>query len=121
MARPERTPTAVRFPTPVTIIEPGSAASRNGDTVADWDNPSSNIKRHGWLAQTVTAEQIGGRDVTITSWELLLPTGTAISSIARVEGDDKAFEVDGEPNRLTFGMNPHVAVRLRFIAEIVAS
>lgn len=110
-----------RFTTEVTITEPGSAATRYDDDALDYDNPASVTTDTGWLVQSTATEQIGGRDVTITVWILLLRSSTSISAAARVAADGKVFEVDGEPARRAYGMNPHVEARLRFVAEVVPS
>lgn len=110
-----------RFRTEVTITEPSSAATRYSDDVPDFDHPASVTVAKGWLVQSTATEEIGGRDVTMTVWILLLPPSTAISAAARVSADTNVFEVDGEPTRHQHGRNPHVAVRLRVVSEVTVS
>lgn len=110
------------FTTPVTIIEPGTAKDKYDNDVPDWDHPLSETDTSGWLTQVTSAEQLGERDVTETRWELSLPVGTSISSIARVLAGSTTYEVDGSPNvspQTPDGGQHHVVVRLNVVAEVL--
>lgn len=109
------------FTTPVTIIEPGAAVDRYDNVVPDWDITTS-TSVNGWLTQVTTTEDIGGRPVTVTGWELTLPVGTSVSSIARVVAGSTTYEVDGYPDTTPQTPNGahHVIVRLRLAAEVLA-
>lgn len=108
-----------KFTTEVTITEPGAAETRYGDAASDFDSPSAVTQAKGWLVQSTSTEEIGGRDVSVTVWILMLPADTPVSSVARVTAGEKVFDVDGEPNVRDYGLNPHVSARLRFVAEVV--
>lgn len=108
------------FTTAVTILEPGSADDGYNGTAPDWTAATS-TSAYGWLTQVGTSEQIGGRDVTVSGWQLFLPTGTAISSTARVVANGITYEVDGVPDvspQTARGAH-HIEVRLRVAAEVV--
>lgn len=110
------------FTTCVTIIEPGSASDGYNGAALDWDNPRSARREMGWLTQVNTTEQIGGRDITVTGFQLTLPACTSISSKARVLSDGVTYEVDGLPDSTpqTLSGRSHVVVRLRVAAEVTA-
>ncbi len=110
------------FTTPVTIIEPGSASDGYNGTASDWDNPASQVRAMGWLTQVNTTEEIGGRDVTVSGWQLFLPECTPITSKARVWSCGTTYQVDGVPDSSpqTMGGRHHIEVRLRIAAEVTA-
>lgn len=101
------------FTTPVTIVTPGVKADRyneaSAETVPDWDNPADEVASMGWLVQTSADEILGGRDATVTRWQLFLPADAPISAFNRVIVDafDSPLEVDGMPNVVSTPAGPH--------------
>lgn len=108
------------FTTPVTIVTSGSTNSRYNDEAPDWDNPISSVDALGWLTQTSSAEQIGGRDVVVTVDRLFLPAGTAVTVADRVVSEGRIYAVDGDPH---VAQSPrgahHVEVELRLVSEVI--
>lgn len=112
------------FTTCVTIVEPGSASDGypGGGTALDWENPRSARREMGWLTQVNTTEQIGGRDIMVTGFQLTLAACTSISPKARVLSDGVTYEVDGLPDSTpqTLSGRSHKVVQLRIAAEVTA-
>lgn len=109
------------FTTPVTIVTPGSQATRYGDLAADWDNPISEVETVGWLTQTSTTEQLGSRDQVVTQWKLYLAASEQIAVADRVIADGSIYAVEGDPHHAQRPAGAHhIEVSLLFVSEVEA-
>ena len=81
----------------VTIIAPGAMVDRYGDTLADWNNPTTTASK-AWIYQRTSEEDhAGGRNAFIQNWRAFLPADAIVSAGYRIDWPLRGltFEVDG--------------------------
>lgn len=109
------------FTTAVTIVTPGSAATRYNDFAADWDNPVSEVETFGWLTQQSTQEQVGSRDTVVTGWKLYLAASESITVADRIIANGSIYAVDGDPHHAqTPAGAHHIECSLLYVSEVEA-
>jgi head-tail adaptor len=106
----------------VTIIAPGAMVDRYGDTIANWNSPTTTATK-AWIYQRTSEEDIaGGRDAQIQNWRAFLPADVDVSAGNRISWPlrNLVFEVDGPPRasyRPATGPDlHHLEVDLRHVA-----
>lgn len=118
------------FTTPLTIIEPGvKIDDRYGNEVPDWDDPRASTDLFGWVRihtglRGAKETATGGRDVTITLLDLVLPADAPLTAACRVvldpgqyEVDERTFEMDGIPRNASTPNGPHHVEALLKLVE----
>lgn len=81
----------------VALLHPGTMVDRYGDTVPDWNNPTSTSYR-AWVSQRARSEdQAGGRRAYIGDWVAFLPPAATPGAGDRIVWDNLTFEVNGPP------------------------
>ena len=99
----------------VTILTPGAATSRYGDTAKNWA-AATETETRGWISQRARTENLDGREAQVTGWVLYLPPATTITGRDRLLWGDLTFEVDGPvlPAYTPRGLH-HLEVSLRAV------
>lgn len=81
----------------VEIVRPGAIVDRYGDTLADWNNPTTTPTK-AWFVHRVTDEEKGqGRDAQLSDWIVYLPPEVTPLGKDRIVGADHTFEIKGHP------------------------
>jgi hypothetical protein len=81
------------------IIAPGAMVDRYGDTLNDWNNPTT-ANAKGWIYQRTSEEDhAGGRNAFIQNWRAFIEADATVSAGYRINWPLRGllFEVDGPP------------------------
>lgn len=101
---------------PVTVVHPGETVDRYGNTMPDWEHPTT-ADTDGWLAQTSGSEDHDRRDASLSGWSLYVPADVALASTDRVVIDTTTYELDGPPVDAWTPRGPHhLEATLRLVA-----
>lgn len=99
----------------VAVVRAGTATDRYGNTVPDWDNPSSSTDVAAWMQQDARSEVTDQRDAQVGDW-LMMCDPADITGSDRVHWQGLMFEVIGPPAPLYTPQElHHLEVRLRVV------
>lgn len=106
------------MPHTVTIRNPG-ASVRDPKTNNQIPGAPTPFDSPGLLQPLDTAE-IGQGGTVLADWMLLLPTGTAISSVSTVTGQSRQFNVFGSPAQMESLITgpTHLEVKLKYVSDL---
>lgn len=110
----------MRFPDPVTLLNPGPAVRHpdTGNLVPGPDVPTGTV---GLLQPMQTStEAADGTPTVVARWVLLLPPGSPVSAVTRVQAAGGLFEVVGDPAPMSTGAGvpSHIHVTLNRVSDM---
>lgn len=81
----------------VSLIRPGAMVDRYGDTLPDWNNPTTTAAK-AWISQRGASEdQTAGRNAYIGEWIAYLDDSVTPQAGDRLAWGSTTFEIDGPP------------------------
>lgn len=105
------------FPQPhtLTVLAAGTSTDSRGDEVLTFSE--STVR--GWIQQIrrPPEETLGDRDERVSRWTLLSTETPNLTALDRITWNEKAFQVDGQPDHLTTPRGYHHTEALLVLME----